>query len=154
MMERQFSHLSRLVDDLLDFARISRGEISLHTAPIDLNAAIETAVEQLAASISERRNDIVQLSASRLTILGDFDRLTEIVANLLSNANKYMEPGGRITVRSDVENQKAVVRVVDGGFGIPPEHLATIFELFTQIPEHRKRTGGGGRELVLPCRGG
>lgn len=150
MMDRQFSHLSRLVDDLLDFGRISRGDISLQVAPIDLNVAIGAAVEQVAASIHERQHDVVvTLSESPLTVLGDFDRLTQIVVNLLSNASKYSEPGSRITVTSRAENDKAVVSVSDNGFGVPPKDLERIFELFTQIPEHRKMTGGGGLGIGL-----
>jgi CheY-like chemotaxis protein len=150
MMERQLSHLSRLVDDLLDFARIRRGEIQLQIAPFDLNAAIETAIEQLAAPIGDRRQElVVKLSTSPLPILGDFDRLTQVISNLLSNASKYTEEGGQITVTSDVEDDRAAVRVVDTGYGIPPVHLETIFELFTQLPEHRQKTGGGGLGIGL-----
>jgi signal transduction histidine kinase len=150
MMDRQLAHLSRLVDDLVDFARISRGEISLHVASIDLNAAVHAGVEQVAAAISNRRHRLlVELAKPPVPVLGDFDRLTQVVSNLLSNASKYMEMGGQITVTSSIEDDMAVVRVVDTGFGIPAEHLQTIFELFSQIPEHRARTGGGGLGIGL-----
>jgi signal transduction histidine kinase len=150
MMDRQFAHLSRLVDDLLDFARISRGDISLQVAPIDLNAVIETAVEQVADPIREKRNELVtRLSDTPLNVSGDFDRLTQVVANLLSNANKYSDPGSRITVASRQEHGNAVISVADDGYGIPPEDLEKIFELFTQIPEHRRKTGGGGLGVGL-----
>jgi signal transduction histidine kinase len=150
MLHRQFSHLARLVDDLLDFARISRGQITLHSAPMDLNVAIETGAEQLTASIKARKNQLVlQLSESPLRVVGDFDRLTQVVANLLSNANKYSEPGARITVRSYAQNGTAVVSVIDTGYGIPPEQLARILDLFTQVPEHRKRSGSGGLGIGL-----
>jgi signal transduction histidine kinase len=149
MMDRQFAHLARLVDDLLDFARISRGDIQLQLGPIDLNLVVSTAVEQVAASIREKRNELVmQLSEARLPVLGDFDRLTQVVANLLSNANKYSDPDSRITVTT-VERGAAVLSVADTGFGIPPQEVEKIFELFTQIPEHRKRTGGGGLGIGL-----
>src|SRR4029079_6309856 len=93
MMDRQFSHLARLVDDLLDFARISRGDIQLQIGPIDLNLVVTTAVEQVTASMREKRNELVmQLSPTHLPALGDFDRLTQVVANLLSNSNKYSDP--------------------------------------------------------------
>lgn len=150
MLERQFSHLARLVDDLLDFSRINRGQIKLQTALIDLNTAIETGAEQLAASVKARRNDLVlDLSPAPLTVVGDFDRLTQVIANLLSNANKYSEPGGRITVRSFAQHKTAIVSVVDTGYGIPPEQLERIFDLFTQIPEHRNRSAGGGLGIGL-----
>ncbi len=150
MLHRQFSHLARHVDDQLDFARISRGQITLHRASMDLNVAIETGAEQLAASIKARKNQLVlQLSQSPLRVVGDFDRLTQVVANLLSNANKYSEPGARITVTSHVQNNNAVVSVIDTGYGIPPEQLGRIFDLFTQVPEHRKRSGSGGLGIGL-----
>ena len=150
MLHRQFSHLARLVDDLLDFARISRGQITLHSASMDLNVAIETGAEQLAASIKARKNQLVlELSQTPLWVVGDFDRLTQVVANLLSNANKYSEPGARIAVRSYTQSNSAVVSVIDTGYGIPPEQLARIFDLFTQVPEHRKRSGSGGLGIGL-----
>jgi signal transduction histidine kinase/ActR/RegA family two-component response regulator len=150
MMDRQLSHLSRLVDDLLDFARISRGAIHLQVAPFDLNAAVETAIEQLAEPARDRQHElVVNLSTSPLPVLGDFDRLTQIIANLLSNACKYMARGGLITVTTELEKDRAAVSILDTGFGIPPEHLESIFELFTQIPEHRQKTGGGGLGIGL-----
>jgi signal transduction histidine kinase len=154
MMERQFGHLLRLVDDLLDFARINRGQISLQTARIDLNDVINAGAEQLAAAIDARRNAVVvELAPASLPVLGDFERLTQVVANLLSNANRYMDPGGRITVTSREENDQAVVTVADAGYGIPAEQLTKIFELFTRIPEHRHRTDRGfGIGLALARR--
>lgn len=154
MMERQFGHLLRLVDDLLDFARINRGQISLQTALIDLNDVINAGAEQLAAAIDARRNAlVVEAAQSPLPVLGDFARLTQVVANLLSNANRYMDPGGRITITSRAENSNAVVTVADAGYGIPAEQLTKIFELFTRIPEHRRRADGGfGIGLALARR--
>lgn len=150
MMDRQFAHLSRLVDDLLDFARISRGDISLQLAPINLNVVIETAVEQIATPLREKRHDLrLHLAEAPLTVLGDFDRLTQVIANLLSNSGKYSNPGSSITVTSQKERARAVVRVADTGYGIPAEDLDRIFELFTQISEHRRRTGGGGLGIGL-----
>ncbi len=150
MLERQFSHLARLVDDLLDFARISRGRINLHAARMDLNAAIAAGAEQLAASIKARKNQLVlELSESPLWVSGDFDRLTQVVANLLSNANKYSDSGTRILVRSSAGGNTAVVTVADTGYGIPPEQLGRIFELFTQVPEHRNRGSAGGLGIGL-----
>jgi signal transduction histidine kinase len=154
MMERQFAHLLRLVDDLLDFSRINRGQISLQTARIDLNDVINAGAEQLAATIDARRNALVfEMAPGPLPVLGDFERLTQVVANLLSNANRYMDPGGRITVTSRAENDRAIVTVADAGYGIPAEQLTKIFELFTRIPEHRRRTDGGlGIGLALARR--
>lgn len=150
MFERQLSHLSRLVDDLLDFARISRGEVSLQLAPIDVNEAVDTAIEQVSVLIADRQHHlIVELSKSPLTVLADFDRLTQIVANVLVNAAKYMKVGGQITLTSGVEGERATIHITDEGYGIPSESLETIFELFTQIPVHRQKTGGGGLGIGL-----
>lgn len=154
MMERQFAHLMRLVDDLLDFAKINRGEISLESKRIDLNGVIEAGAEQLAAAIGTRRNELaVTLSKAQLPVFGDFARLTQVFANLLSNANRYMDPGGRITITSKLEDENAVVCIADTGYGIPAEQLTRIFELFTQIPEHRRHASGGfGIGLALARR--
>jgi signal transduction histidine kinase len=154
MMERQFSHLLRLVDDLLDFSRINRGQISLQTARIDLNGVITAGAEQLAAAIDARHHAlVVDLAPAPLPVLGDFERLTQVVANLLSNANRYMDTGGRITITSRAEDDHAVIRVADTGYGIPAEQLTKIFELFTRIPEHRRRADGGfGVGLALARR--
>jgi signal transduction histidine kinase len=154
MMERQFGHLLRLVDDLLDFARINRGQISLQTARIDMNDVIYAGAEQLAGAIGARRNSlVVNVARAPLLVVGDFARLTQVVANLLSNANRYMDPGGRITIASRAEHERAVVTVTDVGYGIPAEQLTTIFELFTRIPEHSRRADRGfGIGLALARR--
>jgi CheY-like chemotaxis protein len=150
MMGRQLSHLVRLVDDLLDISRISRGKITLQRTPLDLNAPIEAALEQLRSVMSERRHELlVQLSDVPLPVEGDFERLTQVVANLLGNAAKYTEPAGKICVTSEVENGQAVVRVRDTGYGIPPDRFDRLFQLFSQIPEHHAQTGGGGLGIGL-----
>jgi signal transduction histidine kinase len=154
MMERQFGHLLRLVDDLLDFARINRGQISLQTSPIDLNDVINAGTEQLAASIEARSNTLIlDLWRSPLPVVGDFARLTQVIANLLSNANRYMDPGGKIAITSRTEADRAVLTVADSGYGIPPEQLSKIFELFSRVPEHRRRGDSGfGIGLALARR--
>lgn len=154
MMERQFGHLLRLVDDLLDFARINRGQISLQTSPIDLNDVVNAGAEQLAASIEARSNTLIlDLSRAPLPVVGDFARLTQVVANLLSNANRYMDPGGKIAITTRAEADRAFVIVADTGYGIPPEQLARIFELFSRVPEHRRRADSGfGIGLALARR--
>jgi signal transduction histidine kinase len=154
MMERQFGHLLRLVDDLLDFARINRGQISLQTAPIDLNDVVHAGAEQLAASIESRCNTLVlDLSSEPLPIVGDFARLTQVMANLLSNANRYMDPGGRIDIKSSAEADRAVVVVADVGYGIPADQLSKIFDLFSRVPEHLRRADRGfGIGLALARR--
>jgi PAS domain S-box-containing protein len=153
MMDRQLSHLVRLVDDLLDISRISRGAIELQRAPLNANAPIQTAVEQTRTLVEQRQHQLlVQPSDEPLGVNGDFERLTQVFANLLVNAAKYMKPGGTIWVTSGAESGQAVVRVRDTGYGIPPGRIKSLFELFSQIPEHRDGTGGGlGVGLAL-CR--
>ena len=150
MMDRQFSHLVRLVDDLLDISRVSRGEIALQRAPLDLNASITAAIDQMRTPITDRVHQLsLHLSDTSLTVHGDFNRLMQVMANLLGNAARYTPPGGTIEVTSGVEDGKAVVRVRDTGYGIPSEHIDRLFELFSQVPEHRAQTGGGGLGIGL-----
>ncbi|HEU4619724.1 MAG TPA: PAS domain S-box protein [Gammaproteobacteria bacterium] len=150
MMERQLEHLVRLVDDLLDVSRFSRGKIELQRAPLDLAGVIEAAVELVKPQIGERRHVLVVERDERpLPVEGDFQRLIQVVGNLLSNAAKYTEPEGTISVRTEVEGRDALVRVADTGFGIPPERLPGLFQMFSQVPEHRSRTGGGGLGIGL-----
>jgi PAS domain S-box-containing protein len=150
MMRRQIDHLTRLVNDLLDVSRISRGHAELQRASLDLRQAVEDAVEQSRPLIKERQHTLtVELGDTPLPVDGDFQRLTQVFGNLLSNAVKYSEPAGRITVRAAQERGVAIVRVADQGLGIPKEHLKDIFEMFSQVPEHRSQVAGGGLGIGL-----
>ncbi|HEX6992543.1 MAG TPA: PAS domain S-box protein [Gammaproteobacteria bacterium] len=154
MMERQLAHLIHLVDDLLDLARVTRGDIDLERAPLDLRAVIRSAVELGMPLIDERRHRLeVSAGDVPLPVEGDFQRLTQVVGNLLSNAAKYTEAGGTIRITAGIEKDRAVVRVKDNGYGIPVDRLDDVFEMFSQVPEHRARTGGGGIGIGLAlCR--
>jgi PAS domain S-box-containing protein len=154
MMGRQLSHLVRLVDDLLDISRISRGAIELQLGPLSMNTPIQAAVEQTRVLVEERRHRLlVEQADQAVRVNGDFERLTQVFANLLGNAGKYMQPGGTISVTSEAEGGEAVVRVRDTGYGIPPHRINSLFKLFSQIPEHRNGTGGGlGIGLALSRR--
>lgn len=150
MMTRQLEHLTRLVEDLLDLSRISRGDISLRKMPIDLRKVIDDAVELTRPSIGERGHRLViDLPPKALAIDADFQRLVQVVANLLSNAAKYTEPGGTIDILAEEGNGQAVIRVRDTGYGFPPDQCDLLFEMFAQIEEHRARTGGGGLGIGL-----
>ncbi|HEX7034320.1 MAG TPA: ATP-binding protein [Pseudomonadales bacterium] len=150
MMERQLSHLVRLVDDLLDVSRISRGQLELQRVPLDLNQPVAAAVEQTRHSISENRHDLeVRLAEMPLTVFGDAVRLTQVVANLLNNAAKYMDRGGRIRLTTASEGGQAVVRVRDEGYGIPPEHVDKLFKLFNRIDGHHPHSSEGGLGVGL-----
>ncbi len=150
MMKRQLDHLSRLVEDLLDLSRISRGEVALRIAPLDVREVVEAAVELCLPAIVERQHRIsVEAGHVMLPADGDFQRLTQVLGNVLANAAKYTPPGGSIDITAAIEGQHVVVRIRDTGYGLPPERLESLFEMFTQIPEHRERTGGGGLGIGL-----
>ena len=149
MMDRQLGHLVHLVDDLLDLSRITRGEVQLQRVPVDLQTVVAAALELTRPAIVERGHRLAVEQFDSIHVLGDFERLTQIVGNLLSNAAKYTPPGGTIEVGAQGNRGTALVRVRDTGFGIPKERLEEIFEMFTQVPEHRAHIGGGGLGIGL-----
>ncbi|WP_442756563.1 CheR family methyltransferase [Methylocystis sp. JAN1] len=133
LIERQTSHLMRLVDDLLDVARITRGKVELQIKPFDLKAAINQGLETVMPLIESRRQKIdVSLPEEQLTVDGDFVRLSQVFSNLLNNASKFTQPEGSITVSARRDDDMAVVRVCDNGAGFTPDSLAHAFELFNQ----------------------
>jgi signal transduction histidine kinase/ActR/RegA family two-component response regulator len=144
VIERQVRHMSRLLDDLLDVSRITRGKIKLRKDPVDLSTVVEQAVETSRTLIEERRHALsVSLPVEPLRVEGDLTRLVQVVANLLNNAAKYTDPGGRIEVSAGREGDEAVIRVRDTGIGIAPEHLPHVFDLFTQADRAIDRAQGG-----------
>jgi signal transduction histidine kinase/CheY-like chemotaxis protein len=150
MMSRQVSHLTRLVNDLLDLSRITRGTIELKRAPLELRVVIEAAIELAKPLIDQRGHELVVEHATRsLPVDGDRERLTQVLSNVLSNAAKYTEPGGKIQLRVSAEASKAVIQIRDSGLGIPVGKLEQVFEMFTQVPEHRARSGGDGLGVGL-----
>ncbi len=150
MMERQLGHLIRLVDDLLDLARVTRGDIQLRRARLDMGDVVRAAVELGGPLIGERRHSLeVAVESGEMPVEGDFQRLTQVVGNLLSNAARYTERGGRIELLAGIEDGRAVLRVRDNGYGIPGDRLDYVFEMFGQVPEHRAKTGGGGIGIGL-----
>jgi CheY-like chemotaxis protein/nitrogen-specific signal transduction histidine kinase len=149
MMQRQLGHLVHLVDDLLDLSRITRGDIQLQQATVELQAIIAAAVELTRPLTVERGHRLTVDAPDPIYVRGDFERLTQIVGNLLSNAAKYTPPGGSIEVRAQSSEGHALVRVCDTGYGIPREQLEEVFEMFTQVPEHRTHIGGGGLGIGL-----
>jgi signal transduction histidine kinase len=145
MMERQVGHLVHLVDDLLDVSRITRGDIHLQAEVLDLRTIVDAAVDLARPLIDERCHELsFERVAEPLLVFGDFQRLTQVLANLLGNAAKYTDPGGKIRVGIEADEGHAVVRIADTGFGIPPDRLEEVFGMFRRIREHRARLGGGG----------
>ena len=151
MMQRQVSNLVRLVDDLLDMSRINRRQMALKRSTIDLNDVIEAAVETVSPLIAERRHELdVELALQPAALDGDLQRLTQAVSNLLTNAARYTEPGGKITIRTVVARDTARVHVRDTGIGIAGEHLQEVFRMFARVgARHRSGHGGLGIGLSL-----
>jgi PAS domain S-box-containing protein len=142
VMERQLTQLIRLVDDLLEVSRISRGKIELRRASLDLAGVVASAVETSRPAIDAARHRLeVRLPPAPLHVEGDFVRLAQVLANLLNNAAKYTDPGGRIAVSVEREGAEAAIRVQDSGVGLAPELVPRIFDMFAQAD--RTRAGGG-----------
>jgi PAS domain S-box-containing protein len=144
MMERQMHQLVRLVDDLLDVSRIIRGKIELRKEPVDLAVAVSRAVETAQPVVEAQGHQLtVSLPERPLWVDGDLIRLSQVIANLLTNAAKYTDKAGRITVKLEGDGGEAVVRVRDTGVGIPPELQPRIFDLFVQGDRTPARSQGG-----------
>ena len=144
MMERQVDHLVRLVDDLLDVARISGGKIELRREPVSLQSVVARAVETTMPAIEAQRHTLT-VDAPEAPILVDVDtaRFTQVLANLLGNAAKYTPPGGHLRVVAAVEGDLAVASVVDNGVGIPPTALDLVFDMFSQVGDSVSMAQGG-----------
>jgi signal transduction histidine kinase/ActR/RegA family two-component response regulator len=151
VMERQVSHLVRLVDDLLEVSRITRGVVDVQKEPLDLGAVLRTAVETSRPLVQAAGQHLsIDISAEPIPIAGDTVRLTQIFANLLNNASKYTDADGRIWLTASRSSEWAVVSVRDNGIGIPPSQLTQVFDMFTQVDRsHRRAQGGLGIGLTL-----
>ena len=144
IVERQIEHMTRLIDDLLDVSRITRGKIELREQPLLLSSVIERAVESARPLIDERGHRVaLDLPAEPVTFLADPARLAQVFANLLNNAAKYTDVGGRIWLRARVERNEIVVGVKDDGPGLTKELRKHAFDLFMQGPQTRARARGG-----------
>ncbi len=151
VIERQVSHLSRLIDDLLDVSRIARGKIELTQRPVELAALVADALEQ-ASPLMERRNHhlVLEVAPRGLTVNGDGFRLAQVIANLLTNAAKYTPAGGHISVHGAREGDSVVLRVRDDGAGVRPELLPVVFDMFVQGQRTIEHASGGlGLGLAL-----
>jgi signal transduction histidine kinase/CheY-like chemotaxis protein len=152
VMQRQVQHMSRLVDDLLDVSRITRAKIELRKEVIGLSAVMESAIETSRSFFEEAGHAlIVQLPPQPVLLFGDPTRLSQIFSNLLNNAAKYTEAGGRVSVKAQIEGAFVSVSVKDTGIGIPANMLPRIFDVFTQADNSIARSRGGlgiGLKLV------
>ena len=148
---RQLKQLVRLVDDLLDVSRVTRGKIELKIESVDVGDVVVAAVETSRPYVDALDHTLtVLLPPERLWLKGDFARVAQVLANLINNAAKYTDRGGRISVTAAREGTEIVFRVRDTGVGIPKELLSSIFEPFTQIDRTLDRSRGGlGLGLTL-----
>jgi len=144
IIERQVDHMVRLVDDLLEVSRITSGKIQLQHDLIELNDVIRNAIETSQPLLEGGKHHFrLDLNSGPIQIEGDMVRLTQVLSNLLNNAAKYTPEGGHISLTTERQNTWALVRIKDTGLGIPPDMLTRIFEMFTQVNRHMKRSRGG-----------
>ena len=153
-IDRQSAQLSRIVDDMLDIARITRGGLAVERSHLDLGEVMRHAVETATPSIEAARHSLeLDLPTEPMMISGDASRLAQLFANILNNAARYTPEGGSIAVRARTEEHHAVVRVRDTGRGIEPALLERIFDMFVQGRPALQRVGGGlGIGLALARR--
>ena len=144
MMERQLTHLVRLVDDLLEVSRITRNKLELRKERVALATVIHNAVETSRPLIEQFGHTLsVTLTPTPVHLDADPVRLAQVFSNLLNNAAKYTEPGGRIALTAESDGTQAVIRVRDNGLGIPLEAQPGIFEMFSQLTLNMERSQGG-----------
>ena len=134
MMDRQLTHMVRLIDDLLDVSRITSDKLTLRKERVLLQAIAQNAVEASRPFIEASGHDLeLSLPNEPIWLEADPTRLAQVVSNLLTNAAKYTPEGGSIELAAERDGAEIVIRVTDTGLGIPPEMLAEVFEMFTQV---------------------
>ncbi|HEY0064333.1 MAG TPA: ATP-binding protein [Telluria sp.] len=151
IISRQVRHMTGLVDDLLDVARVTRGQVKIELQPQDMKTIAANAVEQVRPMIEARRHQLtLALPAERVEVLGDANRLVQILTNLLNNAAKYTADGGSLRLSMEADAAQVLLTVSDNGIGIAPEMQARVFELFAQAERTSDRSQGGlGLGLAL-----
>jgi signal transduction histidine kinase/DNA-binding response OmpR family regulator len=153
MIDRQVTHMARLIDDLLDMSRLSRGKILLRKERLDLTALVQNTAEDYRGSLETAGLKLeVRLPGMPVVVVGDPTRLAQVVGNVLHNAHKFTDPGGLVTVdlTCEREGRTAVIRLRDTGIGMEPEMLGRVFETFSQADSSLDRSRGGlGLGLAL-----
>ncbi len=150
MMERQLTHLVRLIDDLLDVSRITRGKMALRMQPVTIREVLAGSLESCRGPLEAKRLQLdARIDSEPLLVHGDPDRLMQVFSNLLTNAINFTESGGRITIEAQREGDRAVVSVADTGIGIPPGALGSVFEMFSQVHPGGQGEAGLGIGLAL-----
>ncbi len=144
VIARQTAHIARLLDDLLDSARITRGDLVLRQAPVDLKSVITEALDVAGPIIERKAHTLtVILPEPPLTLRVDGIRFAQVLSNLLTNAAKYTDAGGRITIEAKVEGQEFLMSVEDSGIGLSAEAMPHVFKMFNQIQSSLDRSEGG-----------
>jgi PAS domain S-box-containing protein len=144
VLERQLTHMTHLVDDLMEVSRISQGRLELRRKPVDLVTLLHAALDDVRGAVESAGHVVeVALPAAAIMVDADATRLTQVFVNLLTNAVKYTPKGGQLLLRAQREGAEAVVSVRDNGIGIPTESLGTIFEMFSQLTPALERSQGG-----------
>jgi signal transduction histidine kinase len=151
LIARQTQHMSRLVEDLLDVSRVSRGLVSISRTAVDMREVLDAAIEQHAAAARAKGHAVQQrVALQACTVDGDLTRLVQIVTNLLGNAIRYTPDGGRIELSLEAHEDWLVLRVSDNGIGIPPTLMPHLFDLYTQAERSADaRNSGLGLGLAL-----
>jgi len=144
VIDRQMQAMTQLIDDLMDVSRISRNEIHLRRERVELAHVVQGAIETTRSLVEERGHTLaVTLPPEPVVLDADLTRLAQVLLNLLSNAAKYTEKGGRIDLRAEQRDGEVVVSLRDTGIGIPTDKLSTIFEMFSQVESALSRSQGG-----------
>jgi signal transduction histidine kinase/ActR/RegA family two-component response regulator len=144
VMDRLLKHLVRLVDDLLEVSRITRGLVEIRREPLEMSTVLRTAMETSRPLLDAAKQELtIDLPPEPLYVAGDQVRLTQVFANLLNNASKYTDAGGHISISAASVDGWAEVSVRDDGIGIPASRLATVFDMFTQVDRSDRRAQGG-----------
>jgi signal transduction histidine kinase/ActR/RegA family two-component response regulator len=143
VIERQVAHLVRLVDDLLDVSRVTRGKVRLEPRPVSLPDVVARAIETASPLLEARRHVLEVRVAQDLVLQADPHRVAQVIANLLSNAAKYTDPGGRIVLAAEADGREARISVTDTGIGLSPALLPHVFDLFVQGERTLDRAPGG-----------
>lgn len=143
-MDRQVSHLTRLVEDLLDISRVSEGKISLQKERVELRQVVQAAIEASRINLDAGRHAFtLDLPDAEIWLDADLVRMAQVVSNLLNNAAKYTPDGGNITLTATADARGVEIAVSDDGIGIPAEMQGRIFQIFEQVSRHRDRAQGG-----------
>jgi signal transduction histidine kinase len=144
IVERQITHMVRLINDLLDVSRVSRGKLSISMAPTSLAEAIAIAVETSQPLLDRAKVSLsMQLPTQQVVIRADRMRLSQVFSNLLNNAAKFTEPDGKVILTAEREDPQVKISIRDTGVGIPPDILPQVFDLFTQVDRTLNRSQGG-----------